>query len=220
MMHRFGIQGWSSLANSEDHFPCRILVCWNPQTHAVLRINQSPQWTTCRVTNKTTQASITITVVYGYNTPAERQPLWNYIQQQRSITTSPWILLGDFNAIMHPRDRAGGVSAWPGHMEDFPNCIDQSELIHLPYSGPKLSWNNGQSGSSNIQKKLDWVFGNQQLIQNWPATTSSHPELLKQNSVGTVPNFFLTEIPQTNLISTMRDNALLFTPSFVMRKKR
>ncbi|KAJ6423791.1 hypothetical protein OIU84_024714 [Salix udensis] len=202
MMHRFGIQGWSSLANSEDHLPCRILVCWNPQTHAVLRINQSPQWTTCRVTNKTTQASITITVVYGYNTPAERQPLWNYIQQQRSITTSPWILLGDFNAIMHPRDRAGGVSAWPGHMEDFPNCIDQSELIHLPYSGPKLSWNNGQSGSSNIQKKLDWVFGNQQLIQNWPATTvmfqprhiSDHSDMIvhihqANRTMGTPPRF-------------------------------
>ncbi|KAJ6670270.1 hypothetical protein OIU85_019862 [Salix viminalis] len=29
----------------------------------------------------------------------------------------------------------------------------------------------GNRAAGNIRKKLDWVFGNQQLIQNWPATT-------------------------------------------------
>ncbi|KAJ6670225.1 hypothetical protein OIU85_027103 [Salix viminalis] len=102
---------------------------------------------------------------------------------------------------MHPRGRSEESQLWRVIWRIF-----QIALINRAYPppllSPKLSWNNGQSGSSNIQKKLDWVFGNQQLIQNWPATTvmfqprhiSDHSDMIvhihqANRTKGTPPRF-------------------------------
>jgi hypothetical protein len=80
--------------------------------------------------------------------------------------------MGDFNAILHTDDRVGGDMQWYQHQDDFRHCIRQSKLIQIPYTGPRFTWHNGQHGSHTIQKKLDWIFGNQCLLSTWPATHS------------------------------------------------
>lgn len=167
--NKLGTQGWRFLANGDGDCLCRIIVGWNPASIQVRLVHQNPQWITCEITQHSTQASLTATIIYGYNTPTERQPLWDYIcSQSRIQSSSPWVLLGDFNAIMHPRDRVGGSLSWPRHMDDFPQCINQGELAQIPYQGIKLSWHNGQDGEGCIQKKLDWVFGNSSFLSVWP----------------------------------------------------
>ncbi|KAJ6389827.1 hypothetical protein OIU77_028031, partial [Salix suchowensis] len=211
LMHKLGLQGWSTLANSAVTQPSRIMVSWNPHTHSIQEIDQSSQWITCSATNKATKTSLTITVVYGLNSPSERIPLWNYIQNQGSIITNPWIILGDFNAIMHPWNRAGGTTAWPRHMEDFPESISKAELIHLPYTGPNLTWHNGQVNGRNIQKKLDWAFGNHTLLQSWPATrVNFQPRLISDHSgmfVHIQPHLIKAAPPIFKFINAWADRA-------------
>ncbi|KAJ6724567.1 hypothetical protein OIU85_022483 [Salix viminalis] len=52
-------------------------------------------------------------------------------------------------------------------MEDYPNYISQAELIHLPATGMHYIWHNGRTGDATILKKLDWAWGNQQLLTQW-----------------------------------------------------
>ncbi|KAJ6401502.1 hypothetical protein OIU84_016829 [Salix udensis] len=74
---------------------------------------------------------------------------------------------------MRVTDRQGGDSNWYRYMEDFPNCVHQSELIQLAADGLHFSWHNRQQGPASILRKLDWVFGNHHLISNWPQAKST-----------------------------------------------
>ncbi|KAJ6904458.1 hypothetical protein NC652_022464 [Populus alba x Populus x berolinensis] len=165
---------WKYISNVNASFPCRILVGWNPIKLNLTCTHQSPQWLTCETTSLSTNATLKISFIYGYNTPAERTLLWQYICQESSQSTSiPWILMGDFNAIIRPADRHGGDITWHHHLDDFNDCIQQSQLLQVPYSGLKYSWHNGQQGDHTIQKKLDWIFCNPCLLTNLPEAHSS-----------------------------------------------
>ncbi|KAJ6412771.1 hypothetical protein OIU84_005756 [Salix udensis] len=77
-----------------------------------------------------------VSFVYGMNSPIDRRDLWNYLSSQKLVNNStPWGILGDFNAITSSRDRSGGDQRWYSHMDEYPSCITQTELIQIPRSG-------------------------------------------------------------------------------------
>ncbi|KAJ6392528.1 hypothetical protein OIU84_027830 [Salix udensis] len=101
--------------------------------------------------------------------PAERQDVWNYLQvQYRGFQRHPWVLMGDFNATLRASDSEGGGQILNGHKLSFGECLQQTELIPVPYRGLKYSWHNGQGEDRMIMKKLDWVIGNTTLLKIWP----------------------------------------------------
>ena len=164
------LPSWNFLSNISASASCRILVGWDPLKYNITCINFSEQWVTCDVTTLSSNTSLKITFVYGLNTPAGRGMLWDYILSQApQFSSSPWVLMGDFNATLKATDRSGGDTNWYSHLEDFGSCIHDAELSHIPYSGLKFSWHNGQLGKDAIMKKLDWIFGNFPFLSNWPA---------------------------------------------------
>ncbi|KAJ6333873.1 hypothetical protein OIU78_010890 [Salix suchowensis] len=165
---------WQAISNVHDNPLCRIVVGWNSDKFEVNMVHSSSQWITCDVLSLSCQDKIRLTFIYGSNSYNIRTSLWQYIKDVSIDNVNiPWALLGDFNAILKPSDRCGGSNAWLNHHNDFPNCIMQSSLQHLPYSGIHLSWHNGQSGDSTVMKKLDWVFGNLALSIKWPQSRVS-----------------------------------------------
>ncbi|KAJ6673640.1 hypothetical protein OIU85_012632 [Salix viminalis] len=75
----------------------------------------------------------------------------------------------DFNAIMRVTDRQGGDSNWYRHMEDFPNSGPESSLIHLASQGHHFNFGISEvRHPASILRKLDWAFGNQNLIRLCP----------------------------------------------------
>ena len=94
------------------------------------------------------------------------------LHQAPVFASSPWALMGDFNAILKPSDRSRGDMNWYGHYHEFINCIQDTELIQVPFTGPKFSWHNGQQGRHTILKKLDWIFCNPSFLSTWLATHS------------------------------------------------
>ena len=75
--------------------------------------------------------------------------------------------MGDFNATLRASDSEGGDRSWNGHRLSFGQCLQQAELIPVPYRGLKYSWHNSQGEDRMIIKKLDWVIGNITLINKW-----------------------------------------------------
>jgi hypothetical protein len=93
---------WQYTTNITSSSSCRIFIGWNPHKLSLTHITSSSQWLTCEITTTSSPSTIRMTFVYGYNTLADRRTLWNYIAQESSQNTcTPWIVLGDFNAIMH-----------------------------------------------------------------------------------------------------------------------
>jgi len=162
---------WKYISNTTSSPTCRILVGWNTHKLHLTTLQTSSQWLTCEATQPNQPTPVRITFVYSHNTPAERQTLWQYITQESSHNACiPWIVMGDFNAILQPGDRSGRDIHWPSYQDDFNKCISHSELLQVPYTGIKFSWHNGQQGTGLIQKKLDWIFGNACMFSKWPAT--------------------------------------------------
>jgi len=164
---------WHYISNIHHTSHCRILVGWNSHKLNLIYEDSSPQWLSCIATTLSSTHPLKITFIYSHNTPSERMLLWNHICQESTRNIGiPWIVLGDFNAILTADDRVGGDMNWYRHQDDFHNCIRQSELLQIPYTGIRFTWHNGQHGDHIIQKKLDWIFGNQCLFSTWPAAHS------------------------------------------------
>ncbi|KAJ6397264.1 hypothetical protein OIU84_020266 [Salix udensis] len=166
--------GWDFFSNATLDSPCRILVGWNTQAYTLTNFHSSPQWITCDALSLKTQISAKLTFIYGHNNPSDRKPLWDYIVRTSPLYSNcPWILMGDFNAVLQPHNRSGGDSRWLGHHNDFHNATHQAQLFTLPFTGMSFTWTNGQRGDANIQKKLDWVMGNSCALETWPSVHSS-----------------------------------------------
>ncbi|KAG6787534.1 hypothetical protein POTOM_003573 [Populus tomentosa] len=142
------------------------------------------EWLSCKVTVPSLTQPLKITFIYNHNTPAERTLLWKHLCHESSLNTGiPWLVMGDFNAILHTDDRIEGDMQWYRHQDDFRHYIRQSELIQIPYTGPRFTWHNGQHGSHTIQKKLDWIFSNQCLLSTWTGAYSTfHPRHISDHS--------------------------------------
>ncbi|KAB5526631.1 hypothetical protein DKX38_020478 [Salix brachista] len=164
-----GLRDWKFFSNGYYGPLCRIIIGWNTNEIEVIILSSGAQWITCDASAKGGGFSVRVTFVYGSTTPAERQELWHYFQYQSSINAAtPWLVTGDFNAIMRVIDRQGGDNNWYKYMEDFPNCVHQSELIQIASNGLHFTWHNRQQGRDSILRKLDWAFGNHHLLRHWP----------------------------------------------------
>ncbi|KAJ6399834.1 hypothetical protein OIU84_015485 [Salix udensis] len=140
---KLNLNGWNFISNISDGDPCRILIAWDPFLFNLTCIHSNPQWITCEAASVTTGEIFLITYVYGCNTPAGREPLWNYLSTNcHQFSIKPWVIMGDFNAIMHPSQRSGGDTQWHNHHEEFRRASHQAELISLPYQGMNFTWNN------------------------------------------------------------------------------
>ncbi|KAF9671755.1 hypothetical protein SADUNF_Sadunf12G0081300 [Salix dunnii] len=161
------LDNWGHLSNDDGMNPSRILVSWNKATCNLSSIHSSPQWLTCEVSSISNSYPFRITFIYGQNTPTRRVDLWNYIaQHQCAFSSKPWLIQGDFNAIMGRNDRSGGSTMWHGHQEDFSQCMKNAELMEIPYTGLRYTWHNSQA-IGTIHKKLDWSFGNAAFFNKW-----------------------------------------------------
>ncbi|KAJ6313908.1 hypothetical protein OIU78_017543 [Salix suchowensis] len=125
---------WATMSNIQASPICRIMVGWNSQICHLQCIDFSGQWITCEVQKHPCLSGTKITFVYGSNDYGERRDLWRYILAgSGSHQHHPWAILGDFNAVLRPSDRSGGISEWKGYQDDFPNCMMQSSLQQAPF---------------------------------------------------------------------------------------
>jgi hypothetical protein len=92
--------------------------------YSVFLMHSPLQWITCEVSNLVDDISFIITFIYGINTFIGRQALWDYFSYHViAFQCRPWLILGDFNAIMSASNKCGGDPTWHRHMNDFGNYI-------------------------------------------------------------------------------------------------
>ncbi|XP_031247702.1 uncharacterized protein LOC116105416 [Pistacia vera] len=139
---------WQFLLNATDSIACRVLEV------------------TCRVTHVSKGSSFRITFVYGSNDLGNHRNLWDCLRDQPTEFDSeglPWLVLGDFNAILGASNRMGGDLAWYGYMDDFGYCIHDVELIGVPFTRLRYTCHNSQHGDGIILRKAVWdepIVGN------------------------------------------------------------
>lgn len=136
--------GWDYFSNHASDEDGRIIVIWKHPAQLRL-IHQSRQSLTCEVRVPSAQ-SFYFTAVYAANTYQERSDLWMELTEicsNYSLSSSPWMIAGDFNEIIHPMEHSNpDVNTLTTPMSEFKDCLHQIGVFDLRFSGTLHTWTN------------------------------------------------------------------------------
>ncbi|KAK4381760.1 Retrovirus-related Pol polyprotein from type-2 retrotransposable element R2DM [Sesamum angolense] len=169
----------------------RIWIAWNDDFIDVDILNIGSQFVHCRVLMHEMHEHILITVVYGANEVSARRELWQGLTELAESADLPWLVGGDFNAVLDMSEVSGASGDIRVAMHEFNDCIIQTGLISLPMQGERFSWHNCSMDGRSLWKRLDRMFVNDAWLEHWPnlfytcltPRTSDHsPLILKGDS--------------------------------------
>jgi len=162
------LRNWSFLYNYDFSSRGRIWVCWNANTVKVDVLGMSDQAIHVSVTILATNICFNTSIIYGDNNASLREALWSdIVSHSDGWESTPWILMGDCNAIRNPSDRLGRSTTWAGTMDRLDTCIQQAKVVDLRYSGMHYTWSN-HCPENLIMRKLDRVLVNEKWNLNFP----------------------------------------------------
>ncbi|KAF7848033.1 hypothetical protein BT93_L2355 [Corymbia citriodora subsp. variegata] len=128
--------GWKWKANYDFSARGRIWVGWNPILVDFNCLYVSSQMIHDEIKFLHSGSFLHFTAVYGDHTFVARRPLWtDLIRLSPTLSDSPWMVCGDFNAIRDSSDRMGSPNTWPPSFDDLNECLFQAELEDLRYVG-------------------------------------------------------------------------------------
>lgn len=101
---------------------------------------------------------------------------WNFLSDMNDNNSNPWLLLGDFNFILHNSDKQGGNSS-----RSFPPNFVKNKLMDMnmnevvSFSNP-FTWCNKRFKNPNelIFEKFDRAFMNDQWVTVLPQTRAAN----------------------------------------------
>ncbi|KAK4384408.1 hypothetical protein Sango_3063800 [Sesamum angolense] len=120
-----------------------------------------------------------------------RRELWQGLTELAMSADLPWLVGGDFNAVLDMSEVSGASGDIRVAMHEFNDCIIQTGLISLPMQGERFSWHNCSTDGRSLWKRLDRMFVNDAWLEQWPnlfytyltPRTSDHsPLVLKGDS--------------------------------------
>lgn len=150
-------KGWHWVTNGDATHRGRIWIGWNPTELDLTVLHSFDQVLHCQV-QQPHHAAVFFTVVYGVNDIIARRSMWD--QLKRCNTQSPWLISGDFNAVLHTEDRHNGRPVTAYETQDFEAFMFEMEVFEVQSKGCFFSWNNKGQGSSRIASRIDRGLGN------------------------------------------------------------
>ncbi|XP_019241257.1 PREDICTED: uncharacterized protein LOC109221251 [Nicotiana attenuata] len=132
-------------------------------------IQTDAQFIHCIISNSSIRCAMT--VVYGYNSLEKRKEMWQKLQSLAQTINYPWLLWGDFNAIISTQDRVSKVAPTQADIQDFANFCSDTMLIEIPWRGEFFTWTNGQMGEDRVVSRLDRALGNDEWMMNFDHLT-------------------------------------------------
>ncbi|KAL0283664.1 UNVERIFIED_CONTAM: Retrovirus-related Pol polyprotein from type-2 retrotransposable element R2DM [Sesamum radiatum] len=147
----------------------RIWIAWNDDIIDVDILNVDSQYVHCRVHFHELHEIILITVVYGANEVSTRRDLWQgLIELAETVGNEPWLVGGDFNAVLDMSEVCGASGDIRVAMNEFNECILQTGLLSLPMQGERFTWHNCSLDGRSLWKRLDRLLANDVWMDRWP----------------------------------------------------
>ncbi|XP_060181958.1 uncharacterized protein LOC132611557 [Lycium barbarum] len=166
--------GWKSYNSYLFAENGRVWVLWDEKNLEVSFIKAVAQYIHCHIKSRTDGMECALTVVYGFNTIEQRRSLWADVQTFAQATSMPWIIGGDFNAILTVQDRLYGHPVTAYEIKGFAECVTNATLTELPWRGDFYTWTNKQPASDRIYSRIDRFFGNDEWMWKWGHITTEY----------------------------------------------
>ncbi|XP_074288829.1 uncharacterized protein LOC141613981 [Silene latifolia] len=174
--------GWNYEVNNDIRDGGRIWILWNPSIFNVSIIKKEVQVIHLHVSHLQSGYAWVCSMVYGCNKDSDRHDLWNSLIQMKANYLEPWIVMGDFNNVLHFDERIGS-SVTAAEVRAFQDCVDVCGLYDLIVTGAYFTWNNKQEGECRVFSRIDRVMANASWILNGPSGIANFlPEGLYDHS--------------------------------------
>ncbi|KAJ6776827.1 REVERSE TRANSCRIPTASE ZINC-BINDING DOMAIN-CONTAINING PROTEIN-RELATED-RELATED [Salix koriyanagi] len=115
--------------------------------------------------------SFFLSFVYAKNLRSERRILLDELCEVASLLDGPWLVGGDFNAVLNVNESKGGGNPNQGSMEEFGSCFLDCGLLDAGYEGNDFTWTNGK-----VMRRLDRIVFNPEWSDMF-SLTREHPIL-------------------------------------------
>ncbi|XP_060190791.1 uncharacterized protein LOC132620097 [Lycium barbarum] len=158
---------WGSLHNYSQAENGRVWMLWDQNSYEVKFIEEGAQYINAHVKGRLDGFDAYVTAIYGYNSLEQRKMLWQNLIRIGHGVTKPWLMWGDFNAILSPLDRLMGNPVTAAETQDFSDCIQDLHMNELTWKGEFYTWSNKQSGTDRIWSMIDRAFGNANWLMQW-----------------------------------------------------
>ncbi|XP_026399064.1 uncharacterized protein LOC113294905 [Papaver somniferum] len=109
-----------------------------------------------------------ITGVHATSLAVDKRFLWDKMLEINN-QDKPWLVIGDFNAVLSIEEKKGGRSPLKMAMLEFNKCIQICGLIQAPKTGLEFSWCNNRAGAKRIVCNLDRAFYNIKWLDLYPS---------------------------------------------------
>ncbi|XP_075077058.1 uncharacterized protein LOC142163812 [Nicotiana tabacum] len=160
------VPGWALQCNYQSAVNGKIWLTWDPNIYCVDIDRVEAQLIHCLARGRMDGFEAYFTLVYGFNTLEQRKALSISLNDISVHMTKPWILSGDFNAMLYTQDRLYSNPVTMNEMADFSDCIHTLLLNELPWKWDYYTWSDKQQGADRILSRIDRVFGNDMWIMN------------------------------------------------------
>ncbi|KAK4383832.1 hypothetical protein Sango_3115100 [Sesamum angolense] len=153
---------------------CRIWLAWNSLEVGVEILDVGIQFIHCRAFNKRMHTRCLISVLYGDYDIIPRREFWSALRNlSTGILAEPWLVLGDFNAVIDESEVCGQAADTSASMVEFRNCLRDTGLVSLPFTGCPFTWHNCSEEPRSLWKRLDRMLVNEAWLDIWPSSSTS-----------------------------------------------
>ncbi|CAN1152523.1 hypothetical protein LINPERHAP2_LOCUS18799, partial [Linum perenne] len=117
-----------------------------------------------------------LTAVYASPRATSQVLLWDVLERLSIGQNEPWVVIGDFNAILSAEDKVGGSPFERRRSKSFIDTVDLCRLSDLPFSGPRFTWSCNCTLS-----RIDRALVNAEWIRSMPESSVLHLHKIKSD---------------------------------------
>lgn len=101
----------------------RVWLLWDSNRYNESKKSESSQMLHCEVRGITAEVECDLTIIYRFNTNEQRKELWESLKLLAQGITVPWLVIGDFNALLDSQDRLHRNLVHQSNIQDLAECI-------------------------------------------------------------------------------------------------
>ena len=115
-----------------------------------------------------------VTFVYGEAQTSERYKTWDMLRGIAGMSNDPWIVIGDFNEVLHAHEHDGIGQRSQAQMDVFRDAIDTCGLSDIGYKGQSWTFEKRVVGGTYARVRFDSGVANPAWVLAFPDASLEH----------------------------------------------
>ncbi|XP_019166537.1 PREDICTED: uncharacterized protein LOC109162272 [Ipomoea nil] len=109
---------------------------------------------------------------YGFSQRQRWREAWQMLRRLAVQSAEPWVIMGDFNNLMHQSEKIGRAPHPPWCITSFTNAVADCGLQDFPFSDNQYTWVRSQGTPNMVEEKLDRILVSEDWLSLFEGATA------------------------------------------------